>query len=151
MNGKNHSQLIKIFLNWYTFYQFWFKLRKEVVIKMAEAQFDLCFSSDWESDGSYKDPPYLPEKDDVSSSSDSDSEEIQFKEKGVSVMCSSSTLHLRCLGIRLKWWWCQYSICHMGLGTIILSWCPLHPISSISRIIFLLVIKKKILSKSMIV
>ena len=85
MNGKTHSQLIKIFLNWYTFYQFWFKLRKEVVIKMAEAQFDLCFSSDWESDGSYKDPPYLPEKDDVSSSSDSDSEEIQFKEKGVSV------------------------------------------------------------------
>ena len=52
---------------------------------MAEAQFDLCFSSDWESDGSYKDPPYLPEKDDVSSSSDSDSDEIQFQEKGVSV------------------------------------------------------------------
>ena len=50
---------------------------------MAEAEFDLCFSSDWESDGSNKDPPYLPEKDDVSS--DSDSEEIQFKEKGVSV------------------------------------------------------------------
>ena len=61
MNGKNHSQLIKIFLNWYTFYQFWFKLRKEVVIKMAEAQFDLCFSSDLESDGGCKDPPYLPE------------------------------------------------------------------------------------------
>ena len=53
--------------------------------KMVEAQFDLCFSSDWESDGSYKDPPYLPEKDEVSSSSDSDSDEIQFKEKGVSV------------------------------------------------------------------
>ena len=52
---------------------------------MAEAQFDLCFSSDQESDGSYKDPPYLPEKDDASSSSDSDSDEIQFQEKGVSV------------------------------------------------------------------
>ena len=52
---------------------------------MAEAQFDLCFSSDQESDGSYKDPPLLPEKNDVSSSSDSGSEEIQFKEKGVSV------------------------------------------------------------------
>ena len=52
---------------------------------MAEAQFDQCFSSAQESDESYKDPPYLPEKDDVSSPSDSDSEEIQFKEKGVSV------------------------------------------------------------------
>ena len=85
MNGKNHSLLIKIFLNWYTSSQFWFKLRKEVVTKMVEVQFDLCFSSDWESDGSYKDPPYLPEKDEVSSFSDSDSDEIQFKEKGISV------------------------------------------------------------------
>ena len=49
---------------------------------MAEAQFDLCFSSDWESDVSYKDPSCLPEKDDLSSSSESDSDEIQFKEKG---------------------------------------------------------------------
>ena len=29
MNGKNHSQLIKTFLNWYTFYQFWFKICKK--------------------------------------------------------------------------------------------------------------------------
>ena len=48
---------------------------------MAEAQFDLCFDSDWDSSGSTKDPNYDPKSDDDLGSDVAVEEESMKKKK----------------------------------------------------------------------
>ena len=48
---------------------------------MTEAQFDLCFDSDWDSSGSTKDPNYDPKSDDDLESDVAVEEESRKKKK----------------------------------------------------------------------